>query len=53
MADGFTGLFEGLSQILSSFFQMAILGTNMGLLLIAFGVVSMILAFLVRRFLHD
>lgn len=51
MAEGFTGLFTGISSIFGSFFDMQFLGTNMGLLLVAFGVMGMILSFLVRRFL--
>lgn len=50
MADGFTGLFNGIGSVLGSFFSMQLLGTTVGTLIVAFGVVGMVFAFLIRRF---
>lgn len=50
MADGFSGLYEGISAILGRFFGLSFLGTSVGMLLVAFGVVGMVFAFLIRRF---
>lgn len=50
MADGFSGLFEGVAAIAERFFTMSFLGTNVGMLLVAFGIVGMVFSFLIRRF---
>lgn len=51
MQEGFIALFQGISNIFGSFFDMAFLGTNLGLLLVAFAVVSMVMTFLIRRYM--